>query len=75
VEARERARFDPALGHDPAVEQDDRDSEVIEAEELRVRVDIAEGDLHPTSPEQLQSLLAQVAVLAGDQFDPHRREG
>ena len=67
----EHARVDATLRHDPAVEQDDRHPEVVEAEQLRIGVHVAKRDLHPTSAEQLRGLLAEVTSLAGDQVDLH----
>jgi len=52
------------------VPEDDRDPEVVEAEQLGIGIDIERHDLHAGGLEGGLGLIAEVAALARHQLNP-----
>ena len=65
---------DLAFSNHDAVDQDDRDTEVIEAIELVVGIDIEDVGVEVELLKEAQGLVAEVAALPGDQNDVHVAE-
>jgi hypothetical protein len=64
---------DTAFGDDATVEKDHRNAPVIEVVQTIVGVDVGELGLKAKLPEEAESLVAQMASLAGHQDQAHRR--
>ena len=61
----------PALPDHPAVHEDDGHSEVIQIEELRVAIDVAQFRLDAQVAKLGEGFITEMAAMAGDQLDPH----
>jgi hypothetical protein len=72
--AGENLLTEPALPHNPPLDQHDGHPEVVVGEELAVQVDIAELRLDTHRSEEFQRVITEMAAAACDELDPHEGE-